>query len=79
MLFRKLKEGDRYRLAKGPRALTASSGFVPWSMAGELDFGSVKEKSNHSIGIKGACPFGLPPSLGREGADPRNFHASSKN
>ncbi len=27
--FRKLKEGNRYRIAMGPRALTASSGFAP--------------------------------------------------
>ena len=33
MLVRKLKRGDRYRIAMGPRALTASSGLAPWSMA----------------------------------------------
>ena len=33
MLVGKLKRGDRYRIAMGPRALTASSGLAPWSMA----------------------------------------------
>ena len=45
-LFRKLKEG-RYRIAMGPRALTASSGLVPWSMAVDR-LGNVKEKSDRS-------------------------------
>ena len=33
MLFKKTKRGHRYRIAMGPRALIASSGFAPWSMA----------------------------------------------
>ena len=31
------------------------------------------------MGVKGACPLGLPPPLGERGGHPRNFHASSKN
>ena len=31
------------------------------------------------MGVKGACPLGLPPPLGERGGHPRNFHANSKN
>ena len=77
MLVEITKKGDRYRIAMGHRALTASSGLAPWSMA----FGSRQhgEKSNRSWGVKGACPLGLPPPLGERGGHPRNFHTSSKN
>ena len=30
------------------------------------------------MGVKGACPLGLPPPLGERGGHPRNFHASSR-
>ena len=30
------------------------------------------------MGVKGACPLGLPPPLGERGGHPRNFHASYK-
>ena len=30
------------------------------------------------MGVKGACPLGLPPPLGERGGHPRNFHASLK-
>ena len=64
----KTKRGDRYRIAMGPRALTASSGLAPWSMAVDRYFGSVKEKSNRSMGVKGALPpLGCLPLWGREG------------
>ena len=42
MLFRKPKRG-RYRIAMGPRALTASSGLAPWSMVVDRVFGSVEK------------------------------------
>ena len=50
----------------GPRALTASSGLAPWSMAGSY-FNSVKEKSNRSWGSRGLAPLGCLPHWGREG------------
>ena len=31
------------------------------------------------MGVKGACPLGLPPPLGERGGHPRNYHANSKN
>jgi hypothetical protein len=31
------------------------------------------------MGIKGACPLGLPPPLGERGGHHRNFHGSVKN
>jgi hypothetical protein len=31
------------------------------------------------MGVKGACPLGLPPPLGERGGHPPNFHATSKN
>ena len=51
----------------GPRALTASSGLAPSSMAVDRSFGTVSEKSNSLMGVKGACPLRLPPPRGREG------------
>jgi hypothetical protein len=33
MFFKKTKRGERYQIGMGPRALTASSGLAPWSMA----------------------------------------------
>ena len=36
-------------------------------------FGSVKEKSNRSIGVKGACPLMLPPPTGGERGSPSQF------
>ena len=50
-----------------PRALTASSGLAPWSMAVDR-FGSVKEKSNRSWGSRGLAPLVCLPLWGREGA-----------
>ena len=34
------KKGDLYRIVMGPRALTASSGLAPWSMAGDRSSGA---------------------------------------
>jgi hypothetical protein len=48
MFVRKLKREDRYRIAMGLRALTASSGLAPLEHGCESYFGSVKEKSNRS-------------------------------
>ena len=75
MIFRKPKR-RRYRIAMGPRALTASSGLAPWSMA--VDLGSVKEKSNRSWGQGGLPPWAASPTGGERG-HPRNFYAISKN
>ena len=61
----------------GPRALTASSGLAPWSMAG-IVLRQRKRKIQLLLGVKGACPLGLPPPLGERGGHPRNFHASLK-
>ena len=30
------------------------------------------------MGVKGACPLGLPPPLGERGGHPRNFHRQLK-
>jgi hypothetical protein len=30
------------------------------------------------MGVKGACPLGLPPPLGERGGHPHNFHVSLK-
>ena len=65
MLFRKLKRGDQYRIAMGPRALTALSGLAPWSMA--VDLRQRGEKSNRSWGSRGLAPLGCFPHWGREG------------
>ena len=61
----KTKRGDRYRIAMGPRVLTASSGLAPWSMA--VDRRQHGEKSNHSWGSRGLAPLGCLPHWGREG------------
>ena len=75
----KNRRGDQYRIVIRPRALTASSGLAPWSMAVDRHFGQRKEKSNRSWGSRGRCPLGLPPPLEERGSYPRNFHANSKN
>ena len=51
----------------GPRALTASSGLAPWSMAVDHTSAALEKKSNPFMGVKGACLLGLPPHWGREG------------
>ena len=63
---RKPKKGTGIEIAMGPRALTASSGLAPWSMAVDRTSASVKENPT-APGVKGACPLGLPPPRGREG------------
>ena len=45
----------------------------------ESYFGSVKEKSNRSWGVKGACPLGLPPPSGGERGSPSQFPRQLKN
>ena len=77
--LQKTKRGDRYRIAMGPRALTASSGLTPWSMAVDHTSAALEKKSNPFMGVKRACLLGLPPPLGERGSHPFNFHASSKN
>ena len=74
----KTKKRDRYRIAMGPRALAASSGLAPWSMAVDL-LRKRKRKIQPLFGVKGDCPLGLPPPLGERGGHTRNFHASRKN
>jgi hypothetical protein len=76
MLYRKPKEGTE-SVAMGPRVLTASSGLAPWSMAVDRT-PSAWRKIQPLMGVKGACPLGLPPPLGERGGHPHNFHASSK-
>ena len=53
----------------GPRALTASSGLAPWSMAAEGTLG----KKNSKMGVKGVCPLGVPPPLGERGGHSHKF------
>ena len=57
----------------GPRALTASSGLAPWSMAVNCSPAS-KGSILIGMGVKGACPLGLLAPLGERGGHPRNFH-----
>ena len=77
MLVRKPKGGDRYRIAMESRALTASSGLAPWSMA--VDRTSAAFEKNPTVpGGQGGLPLGLPPPLGERGGHPRNFHARKK-
>ena len=76
MLVRKPKE-DQYRIAMEPRALTASSGLAPWSMA-VVVLRQRKRKIQPLLGVKGLAPLAASPT-GGEGGHPRNFHASSKN
>lgn len=56
-------------IAMGPRALAASSGLTPWSMAAE---GNNWNKSP-KMGVRGARPHGLPPPAGERGGDHHNF------
>ena len=78
MLVRKLKEGP-VSDSDGATGAHRLVGARPVEHGCGSCFGSVKEKSNRSIGVKGACPLGLPPPLGERGGHPRNFHAISKN
>ena len=55
-----------FRVAMGPRALTASSGLAPWSMAW-IVLRQRKEKSNRSWGSRGLAPSCCLPLWGREG------------
>ncbi len=56
MLVKKPKRGP-FRIAMGPRALTASSGLAPWSMA--VDLGSV-EKNPTALGGRGHLAISTP-------------------
>ena len=72
MLVRKLKR-DRYRIAMGPTGAHRLVGARPMEHGCGFYFGRVKEKSNRSIGVKGACPLMLPPPTGGERGSPSQF------
>ena len=71
------RRGDRYRIAMGPRALTASSGLAPWSMAVDSTSATWR-KIQPLLGVKGACPLGLPPPTGGEWGSPSQFPCQLK-
>jgi hypothetical protein len=56
-----------------PRALTASSGLAPWSMA--LDRTSAAQKKNPTAhgGSRELAHIGLPPLMGERGVTLANF------
>ena len=62
----------------GPRALTASSGLAPWSMAVDRYSAWEREKMRLLNRGQGGLPLMLPPPLRESGGHPRNFHDSSK-
>ena len=78
MLFRKQKRG-KVSDSDGATGAHRLVGARPVEHGCGSYFGSVKEKSNRSIGVKGACPLMLPPPLGERGGHHSNFHVSSKN
>jgi len=57
---------DRYRMAMGPRAITASSGLAPWSMA--MNLGSMEKYPTALGGSRGLAPSCCLPLWGREGS-----------
>ena len=63
----------------GPRALTASSGFAPWSMAVDRTSAALKKNPAAHGGSRGLAPLGCLPHWGREGVTLGIVHASSKN
>jgi hypothetical protein len=75
MLFRKLKEGPVSDCdeATGAHRLI---GARPVGHGQRSFFGSVKEKSNRSIGVKGACPLHAASPTGGERGSPSQFPAS---
>ena len=76
MLYRKTERGDRYRIAMGLRALTASSGPAPWSMAVDRLRQRLR-KTQPLMGVKGALPPMLPPLPGERGS-PSQFPRQQK-
>jgi hypothetical protein len=87
MLVKKTKKGDWYRIAMGPRALTASSGFAPWNIAVDR-LRQHKRKNPTAHWVKGPALLGCLPLWGREGVtlaistpaqkNPKGFQQSSK-
>jgi len=72
MLVRTLKEGTGNRIAMGPRALTASSGLAPWSMAVDRTSAAYKKNPTAHGGQGGVPPHAAAPT-GEERGLPSQF------